>query len=221
MKSSKEKLKNNSLAKNFPHLIKEWHPEKNGELTPYDVTTGSGKKVWWRCKNGHEWQAVVFSRANGKNCPYCSNQLVHINNCLATVHPVLAKEWHPDKNDNLTPYDVTTGSGKKVWWKCKNGHEWQTTIVKRYSGNKCPYCTNKLTTSDNCLAAIKPNLAKEWHPEENGNLTPSDVIPGSTKKVWWKCDQGHEWQATIASRNSGTGCPGCYHELKAEGYYDR
>ena len=32
----------------YPHLVKEWHPTKNGDLTPKDVTYGSNKKVWWR-----------------------------------------------------------------------------------------------------------------------------------------------------------------------------
>ncbi|MCD8196887.1 MAG: zinc-ribbon domain-containing protein, partial [Lachnospiraceae bacterium] len=29
------------------------------------------------------------------------------------------------------------------------------------------------------------------------------------KKVWWKCENGHEWRATIASRSNGCGCPVC------------
>ena len=35
------------LAETNPELIKEWHPYKNGTLIPFDVTSGSGKKVWW------------------------------------------------------------------------------------------------------------------------------------------------------------------------------
>jgi len=54
----------------------------------------------------------------------------------------------------------------------------------------------------NCLATVKPELTKEWHPTKNGSLTPYDVVIFSNKKVWWKCPEGddHEWLATIASR---------------------
>lgn len=34
---------------------------------------------------------------------------------LATVNPKLAAEWHPTKNGDLSPDQVTAGSGKKVW----------------------------------------------------------------------------------------------------------
>ena len=46
--------KEKSLAYRFPELSKEWHPTKNGDLTPYDVTVGSHKKVWWICSKGHK-----------------------------------------------------------------------------------------------------------------------------------------------------------------------
>jgi hypothetical protein len=37
------------------------------------------------------------------------------------------------------------------------------------------------------LADVNPELAKQWHPDKNGDLTPDDVLPGSNKKVWWRC----------------------------------
>ncbi|MED4634714.1 zinc-ribbon domain-containing protein [Peribacillus frigoritolerans] len=40
-------------------------------------------------------------------------------NCLETIFPELAKEWHPTKNGKLTSEDVTDGSKKVVWWLCK------------------------------------------------------------------------------------------------------
>ena len=54
-----------------PHLIMEWHPTKNGDLRPRDITPGSGKKVWWLCEEGHEWQAAIYSRSRGSGCPHC------------------------------------------------------------------------------------------------------------------------------------------------------
>lgn len=213
--SNKKTIPSNSLANLNPGLAKSWHPTKNGNLTPKDVTCGSSKKVWWKCPKGedHEWQAIISDRNGGDNCPICSGLKVVQSNCLATVNPRLAKEWHPLKNKNLSPYNVVPGSNIKVWWKCPKGdqHEWKTSINNRTNGTGCPICSNKKVVDSNCLAFSNPPLAKEWHPTKNGNLTPDDITSGSGKIVWWKCHKGddHEWQATVASRNAGAGCSIC------------
>jgi hypothetical protein len=206
----------NCLQTLNPDLAVEWHPMRNGQLTPSDVTPGSKRKVWWTCTRGHEWQATVNHRSGGTGCPYCAGQLVCADNCLATVNPTLANEWHPNRNEGLTPRDVVPGTRMKVWWMCSQGHEWQATISHRSGGRGCPYCAGQLVCADNCLATVNPTLAKEWHPTENGQLTPRDVRAGSTKKVWWTCIRGHEWQATISSRSGGTGCPYCAGRLACE-----
>ena len=41
------------------------------------------------------------------------------------------------------------------------------------------------------LHIINPDLSKEWHPSRNGDLNPRNVPPGSGKKVWWICAEGH------------------------------
>ncbi len=349
----------NDLATINPELVKEWHPIKNGKLTPAMVTTGSNKKVWWRCKYGHDWLATINNRNIGRGCPICKKELrtsfpeqaifyymkkvfettensyklnnnleidvyieelklgieydgerwhknpekdknknllcknnnielirirekncpildnktycivlqnysittlekaiikvfnyitkkitkidyildidiskdiQHINNLwtqsfkhnsLLAKNPKLAKEWHPTKNGKLTPAMVTTGSSKKVWWKCKYGHDWTDTIANRKIGRGCPICSShQVLEGYNDLATKNPNLAKEWHPTKNGKLTPKMVAAGSNKKVWWKCQYGHEWAAIINSRNKGNGCPVCSGHQVLEGYND-
>ena len=39
-----------NLQEEFPNIAKEWHPTKNGKLTPLDVSQGQAIKVWWRCE---------------------------------------------------------------------------------------------------------------------------------------------------------------------------
>lgn len=132
---------------------------------------------------------------------------------LSEADPELAKQWHPTKNGDLTPADVAVGSGRRVWWKCPDcGGEWAATVADRASGRGCPYCAGKKVLAGfNDLATKRPDLADEWHPTKNGDLTPRDVADGSEKKVWWKCNRcGHEWKAAIASRaRSRRGCPKC------------
>ena len=203
--------KESSLLLSNPNLAKEWNCEKNGNLKPEHFTKNSGKKVWWKCSEGHEWQATIDHRNKGRGCPYCSSRKVLKGyNDLETVNPTLAKDWHYDKNNGLTPAVVMPNINKKVWWKCSEGHEWQARIIERNRGNSCPYCSGRYAVKgENDLQTVNPSLAKEWNYEKNDGLTPMDVLPNSNKKVWWKCSEGHEWQARIADRNKGRGCPIC------------
>ena len=61
----------NDLKTTHPQLVFEWNYEKNGNIKPSDVITGSGDSYWWICENGHEWEAQVCSRKKGKGCPHC------------------------------------------------------------------------------------------------------------------------------------------------------
>jgi hypothetical protein len=151
------------------------------------------------------------SRVRGAGCPCCSGHKATRPTCLATTHPEVAKEWHSTKNGDLTPADVTAGSGKKVWWQCSKtaDHEWEGIIQNRAKGCGCPYCSNRRLNESNCLTAAYPAMAKEWHPTKNGDLTSDGVPPKSGKRVWWQCDKGHEWKATVSHRINGTGCPIC------------
>ena len=324
------------------HLMAEWNWEKNTELNfePKTLTLGSNKKVWWKCSKGHEWQASISHRNNGRRCPYCAGKKV-LNgyNDLQTVNPSLAKEWNYEKNNGLTPVDVMSSSGKKVWWKCNKGHEWQATISNRNKGVGCPVCNSERQTSfpeysivyylkkygvevihsyraqgyeldvyipskkiaieydgyfwhknktkidleknkrcakdgiklyrireglpslndssidniiqknqkdfpkilgkilseiigvnveidtkkdaiaienlreytekENSILFSNPQIAVECNYEKNVDLIPEHFVANSNKKVWWKCNKGHEWQSTIPSRNNGSGCPYC------------
>src|SRR3989339_730113 len=207
--SSRRICKDNSLAAKNPKLAKEWHPIKNENLKPENVFATTKRYFWWRCKKGHEWRAKCSSRSEGYGCPYCGGGKICNENSLSTTNPKLAKEWHSTRNGNLTPGKVTLGSPVKAWWKCKKGHEWQAVINRRNRGNKCPYCSHLYVSSEFSLLTIKPKLAKEWHPTRNGELLPENVVPGTSRKAWWICKHGHEWQAIVVSRNKGHGCPYC------------
>jgi hypothetical protein len=142
--SNHKVTRSNSLGTVNPKLAKDWHPSKNGTLTPYNVLPSANIKVWWKCPKGddHEWQAKLNNRANGKGCPVCSGHKVVQSNSLATRYPEIAKQWHPTKNGQITPKDVSAGAIKKVWWKCPKGddHEWLATINHRTGGTGCPKC---------------------------------------------------------------------------------
>lgn len=165
----------------------------------------SAKKVWWIGKCGHEWQ---------------SKKVLPGFNDLESQLPHIAKEWHPIKNAGLKASQVSYGSSKKAWWLGKCGHEWQASISSRQSAN-CPFCgRRKLLAGFNDLNTTFPQLAKEWHPSKNDKLFPSDVMPMSSRKVWWLGPCGHEWQASISSRSNGANCPYCCNKAVLSGFND-
>ena len=213
--------KANSIAVLFPHTLDEWDYEKNDPITPYMVTKGSEKVFWWRCSNGHEIESKVKDRVR-HGCPYCSNNKLLVGfNDLETTHPHLAREWIIEKNSGVKPSEII--GGKQIaWWQCVKGHAWEASIDSRKGGNGCPYCANqKVLLGFNDLSTLNPEIAVEWNYEKNGGLLPTEVVPGSNKKVWWKCQKhGHEWEAIISSRLRGNGCPYCSNQRVWVGYND-
>ena len=198
----------NDLASQFPRIAAEW--SNRNEVSAEEVIAGSGKKVWWECPNGHEWEQKPVVRTKlGTNCPICSNQKIVAGvNDLESREPEIAQEWHPTKNGNLIPSQVSVGSNKKAWWLCSRGHTWEAAISSRRR-NACPVCANFLVVLGiNDLGTTHPEIATQWHPIKNGGLLPSQVALGQTKAIWWQCGEGHEWRATLDTR-SRSGCPRC------------
>ena len=116
----------------------------------------------------------------------------------------------------LTPVQVVAGAHKKVWWKCPvaDDHEWQAILSSRtFQGTGCPCCAHQKLSITNSLATLFPEIAAEWHTTKNGDLTPTDVIAGTDKKMWWKCPvaDDHEWRGTPSGRSGARrhGCPQC------------
>ncbi len=348
-----------SLAEQDDELTSQWHPTRNGDLIPADVTGNSGRKAWWLCARGHEWQAMINNRTKARGCPKCilwgtsaeeirlrheltaagvpievehtvirppkgrplncdmvaptwnvviefdgnrfhktpeghekdhrktaalnaagwtvirvreelqpigpwdvvvpkfSSEVVrakavltmldqlghraaHHDHYLATDAawaaaaaedeirrprarslaselPTLAAEWDYVKNAPLSPEHVTVGSGRKAWWTCPVcGNSWHAVIGSRATGVGCPECGRKASVEarsrpkpGNSLADRYPDVAAEWHPIRNGDLTPDAVAPASSKKVWWLCPMcGTEWEAVVSKRTTrGSGCP--------------
>ncbi|MHC5534693.1 zinc-ribbon domain-containing protein [Priestia megaterium] len=197
----------NRLSICYPEMAKQWVYEKNDNFTPETISSNSRFNAWWRCEKGHEFQgSVVVRTSRNIICPYCSNKRVNNENCVATTHPEILKEWDYKKNSETTPHTVTYGYDKKVWWICSDcGLEEFEVIRNRFTRQskkkRCKLCSSFLKKH--------PEKAREWHPTKNGELNPANIYPNSMTKIWWKCDKGHEWEATVASRKRGGACPEC------------
>jgi len=211
----------NDLATTQPEIAAQWHPTKNGDLTPQDVTEGSKVVVWWVDEHGHEWDVQVKLRRQF-GCPICSGKRILPGfNDLATKNPSLAAEWHPDKNADLDLATISPYSHEKVWWLGVCGHEWSSELRSRFAGKGCPFCKNKRVKSTfNDLATTHPDVAAQWHPTKNGDVQPTDVVAGSSKSVWWLCSRGHSWDASVSWRTNGNNCPICSNQKVLPGFND-
>lgn len=190
------------------------HPLLASELVDvseaYDVSAGSDRKLRWQCDKGHVYVASVSSRVRGSGCPYCSNRRVLAGfNDLATTHPELAMELV----DVSLATQVTYGSGKRLEWRCPEGHTWFASVVSRSGGTGCPVCAGHVVESGvNDLWTTHPQLAAELVNSEDG----FSVSAGSTRRLTWCCDKGHTWDAFVYNRALyGTGCPVCSNNAKS------
>lgn len=196
--------KYNSLLYRRPDIAKEWHPDNQN--FPDKVTWCSSKLFFWICsKCGYgknkEWERSVSVRV-GKSggCPACSfpPKVVTDRNRLSILYPEISLEWHPTKNGDLTPDDVSYGFDKKVFWNClkcgygENG-EWRASPNSRTnSKTECPICSSLLTDSK-IARDLKLYLSKKYNAiveykilknPETGYWLPYDIyIPygGDTK----------------------------------------
>lgn len=212
----------NDLATTMPEIAAQWDYERNGELRPENVMAGSDNRVWWKCSRGHVWQTAVYHRKAGHGCPHCTAGKTKVGlNDLGTVNPALSAEWDYEKNPGYTPADVRPYSQIGVWWKCCQGHSWKTSTSKRTQGQGCPYCAGiKIWKGWNDLSTTMPEIAAQWDYEKNGALSPEMIAAGSNNRIWWRCYQGHSWQAPVYSRKAGNGCPYCAGNAVLPGYND-
>ena len=166
-------------------LMHEWNYEKNKDFDLNSITSGSSKKVWWKCEKGHEWQAVIHTRRDGVGCPYCAGKkAIKGLNDFAFLHPEMLNEWDYEKNDKLDikPDEMLVGSQIKVNWICNKGHRYERSIYDRLNGRgHCPYCSNrKVLKGYNDLATTNPELLKEWNYEKNEKIgiRPDEITNG-------------------------------------------
>ena len=155
---------------------------------PEDISHGSGRKSWWLCAKGHEWEATISSRQRN-GCPYCSNLYVSEGSSLLDFNPTVCLEWDYEKNDTK-PYDYNPKSGKKVWWRCTKGedHVWEARIASRAAPEDgilsgCPFCAGRKPSKRYNLAVVHPELLSEWDYTKN-TKPPEKYVPKSNYTVW-------------------------------------
>lgn len=205
----------NDFASQYPDLVVQWHQNLN-TIKPNEITRGYNNKVWWLCSKGHSYETKPYNRTIGTGCPVCANKvIVEGFNDLATTHPEVAAQWHPTRNGSLTPQKISSGYAKKVWMLCvQENHEVEVLIANCLLGNRiinCLYCSGKkVLPGFNDIATTNPEIVKYWHTTKNGSLLPSQVTKGSKNKIWWTCDNEHDYELLPSNRIiTGDRCSFC------------
>jgi hypothetical protein len=140
----------NCLATKEPKVLTIWDYEKN-LITPDEISSRSSKKVWWKCEYNHSWSATVFQVTKGHGCPYCCNQKINKENCLATTHYYLVKELV----DKSIAYQYSYGTQKKVLWKCdKHGEYWSSISNRARSNAGCNKCAIEYRAENKKIGAL-------------------------------------------------------------------
>jgi len=187
-----------TLLTYFPRVVDFWNDDRD----PSDFRPFSEEIVSFKCKNGHEWKEKIRTMSKRQNCSYCSGRKVCKDNCLATTHAELVKEW----NDKTSPFTVHANSRKQVIWKCKNNHIWKTSIRNRaIQGKGCSKCKRLIASSEYNFEIVYPEIAKDWG---NNKKLPNQYTPKSGQKVHWICKNNHQEYKSIKQRVE-TGCTKC------------
>lgn len=209
----------NSFGKNCPDAASEWHPTKNGSITPYTVSHHSGFKAWFVCENNHEYRMSVANRAKGCGCLTCAmkkcgmeKMMPDAGKSLADMFPESLAAWHPTNNGDMTPWDVTPCSNKKFWWSCVEcGDDYVAAPMKktRYGGGfLCASCARKAAGMRR-----RERVGLEFLKTANLNNEDVEVIGQyvrSKTKISCRCKVcGYVWDAWPDNIKKGHGCPEC------------
>lgn len=214
-------------AKKDKQPLSVTHPELAKEAIGWDpglFTAGSNQKMLWECKDGHQWEALISNRSRGRGCGKCAAAInakkrlgtkFTSNQLLIETHPEIANEIVGIGKVKLRK--LRTHSNTKLVWRCKNGHEYPNTPNNRSAGQGCPYCSGrKVLKGFNDLQTTHSDLASQAF-----GWDPTTISFGMSKRLEWKCKQGHTWSAIINLRSfQETDCPICTGKKVLIGFND-
>jgi hypothetical protein len=209
--------------RNYPKVLRQFDRQANVGIDPYKLSVA--RKAWWQCDKSpdHVWFSA-FHRpdytAKSQRCPFCRGKRASKINNL-TMDERLLREFHPKKNGALKPEDVSLGTHRRVWWRCKKGpdHEWQVSVNdRRHYNSGCPFCANKRVSVTNSFANVAAEAVVEWHPTKNKPATPETIVATSMTKYWFRCKNGHVYQQRpFHKTNFNSGCKTCYFKRGSTG----
>jgi hypothetical protein len=159
-----------------------------------EIYAGDGRKLLWRCAQGHEWAATPNAvKTAGTWCRVCSGTapltLDQMQGIAASRGGVCLSAKYVD-------------SKSKLHWRCAKGHEWMSSANKIISRSAwCPTCAGNAPLTLNELRAVA---------RTRGGECLSGTYLSNKRLMRWRCTDGHEWSATASAiKNARSWCPKC------------
>ncbi len=112
---------------------------------------------------------------------------------MLTDFPLVLRDWDTAANSRLAS-SVKAGSGYKAKWKCHRcGHTWEAEVAQRtVRQTRCQRCSTERADGLNALAAVRPDLVREWDKATNAPLRPEKIKATYDKTVSWICPDDPE-----------------------------
>lgn len=164
-------------------------------LGPFPKTTKY--KSLWECPDGHQWETTYAVIRQGHGCPHC-------NRGSGGLVPKTPEDYHALAESRgfkwLGPEAPNIAT--KTKWECGFGHQWEAIYGNINQGTGCPECARKARRkTEEDYHAVAKSRGFEW-------LGPLQKSIHS--KTWWKCSEGHKWEAAYSTvYHQGNGCLHC------------
>ncbi len=168
------------------------------------------------------------------NCEYCNEKTLNGWNLLTILGNKRRDCFDSEKSGNINPRQIIINSAQSpvLWFNCDNcNHSFSKTpgLLKR--GTWCPYCCNraiqKICEDSDCERCFEISLASYigktkngklkiecFDYENNGSLTPRQLIKGSNTKHQYICDNcPHKFQRSPQQICNNLWCPYCCNQM--------
>ena len=211
-----------------------WNYEMNENVTPRQVFLNSHKKYFFHCEVcAHDFDVRLANITQlGIWCAFCaSKQLCSNDDCPTCFEKSFASSpkapfWNTERNGSVTPRQVFPNTRSKFWFTCGVcAHVFQTCLhCIIYQNSWCPFCSNhKICTDTECMSCFAKSFSSHpksvfWHETKNDSLTPRNVFLNCNRKIWFKCQKGHEFQSRLYHVTRGRWCPSCVHKTEQKLY---
>jgi len=161
-----------------------------------------GTKLRWRCAEGHTWETTPNIIKHGGWCGICGRRRAAEKRI---VHTIVEMRTLAKKLGGVCLSAAYLGFNRKLRWRCRLGHEWQTLPMVVLKGHWCPKCGSQSAGDKQRLTMQDiQNTA-----EARGGACLSKKYVNAHQKLVWRCSSGHRWRANANMVRRGTWCPTC------------
>jgi hypothetical protein len=182
------------------HTIEMMHKiaaERDGECLS-QIYKNNLTELRWRCKYGHEWEAVpasILRNGSGKGswCPICVGKLPkdlafqEFRKLAVSRGGLLLSKRYRNSHSHLL-------------WQCAKGHKWKAVPSAIKNGTWCPVCGGSFLLNISQMRKAANGF---------GGHCLSKKYVNSKTHLLWRCSEGHEWNAKSDHVLKGHWCPTC------------